>query len=78
MKHCLVIALLTLLPSISYADRLTNEPIKIIEPAKGLNTDMVELGKNCGLSLDCLNLILFPVTLVIIWQKEALIIYPVL
>lgn len=45
MKRSLVIALLTLLPSISYADRLTNEPIKIIEPASGLNTAMVELGK---------------------------------
>jgi cytochrome c peroxidase len=45
MKHSLVIALLTLLPSISYADRLTNEPIKIIEVAEGLNPAMVELGK---------------------------------
>ncbi len=45
MKRSLVIALLILLPSISYANRLTNEPIKIIEPATGLNTSMVALGK---------------------------------
>ena len=45
MKPSLVIALLTLLPSISYADRLTDEPIKIIKPANGLNASMVELGK---------------------------------
>jgi cytochrome c peroxidase len=45
MKPSLVIALLTLLPSISYADRLTDEPIKIIKPANGLNANMVELGK---------------------------------
>lgn len=45
MKRSLVIFLLTLLPSISYADRLTSEPIQVIEEANNLNPAMVELGK---------------------------------
>jgi len=39
------IATTSLLSINSYADRLTNEPIKVIEPATGLNADMVKLGK---------------------------------
>jgi len=45
MKYSLAIILLTLLPTVVHANRLTNEPIKIIDPAKNLNPAMVELGK---------------------------------
>jgi len=45
MKYILLIIALTLLSSNTYADRLTSEPIKIIEPANNLNMGMVELGK---------------------------------
>lgn len=45
MKRIIFIATVSLFSINSYADRLTNEPIKVIEPATGLNAAMVKLGK---------------------------------
>lgn len=45
MRRSLCIVLITLLSSITHANRLTDEPIKTIETAKNLNINMVELGK---------------------------------
>ncbi|GHE77383.1 hypothetical protein GCM10011501_01130 [Thalassotalea profundi] len=45
MKYHFALILSLLLVTNSYANRLTNEPIKVIEPATNLNLSMVELGK---------------------------------
>ncbi|SFB80595.1 cytochrome-c peroxidase [Pseudoalteromonas denitrificans] len=45
MKHIIFIAISTLFSLNAAANRINNEPIKIIKPASGLNTDLVNLGK---------------------------------